>query len=436
MSFASLHVLREHINTLTLETGTGIDLETLLNSKLVRDIIEQTRMPVLCLVCHISKVRLVACILEQGIDVNACGKDGMTPLHIVCCSERSQHAHLKIAAMLVRYGARLDSQDSCGSTPLLLACHSSQMELVKFLLANGCRTDIPDNQGETPFSVTCRMATDQWYFWNTECMNNMLEEDTSNLSDSLETSDRSVGLIPLDEKFQPLVICKLLLKAGVNPAHATFLPTAVLYGTVDTVRELLQLGMNVNLMDNNGSPLGCSCKASHVPSSVVKLLLEHGADVNEANSCRKEKPIILAYVFNFIEKICMLLSFGAKISPEQMSELVSISISKWFLESPDIVYENSKELLALKLLQKAGFRPLHSLIAMKLNRIALCSSYTRIQPWIFSLLFPMLSLADRCRIKIRSQLPPSIDDNVEHLPLPTALKNFLRFAEFSQKHIH
>ena len=373
----------------------------------------------------------MATILEKSTNANACGKDGMTPLHIVCSTEKSQLTHLKIAKMLVRHGANLDAQDSCGSTPLLLACHSNQTQLVEFLLTAGCDANIPDQEGRTPFSIACQMATDQWYFWNTDYMNSMEELDTAESINNSSSDDRK-DPYPPDENFPPVVICKLLLQAGVSPCWATLLPTAVVYGTMNTVRYFIQQGMSVNMIDKNGrSPLGCSCKVSHVSIFMVKLLLQHGADVNEAGSWRKEKPIILAYVFNDIEKLHILLSYGATVSPEEMSDLISISISKWFLENPDIIYEDSRELLPLKLLLKAGFRPVYSLLAMKLNLMTLCSSYTRIQPWIYNVLSPMLTLSDICRIKIRSRLQPCIDDNVAHLPLPNALKSFLRFGEFS-----
>ncbi|GFR68464.1 histone-lysine N-methyltransferase PRDM9 [Elysia marginata] len=431
MASIDLHLLKERISTLHVESDA--DLDTILQSKVVADALKQMQMPMLCLACHISKVQLVVSIMDKTSDVNVSGKDGMNPLHIVCCSEKSQHAHLKIARLLVKRGANLNARDTSGSTALLLACQSNQVEMVEFLLTEGCDANIPDNEGRTPFSMACQMATDQWYFWNTEYMNSIEEEDRAGpalVGDGGETTDPN----PPDENFPPVVICKLLLQAGVCTPDATLLPTAVLYGTTDTVCDFLRLGMSVNTIDKNGrSPLGCACKSSHVPPFMVRILLEHGADVNEDFSGRKEKPIVLTYVFNFVEKMHILLSYGATVSPEEMSELVSISITRWFLENPNIVHEDSKELLPLKLLLKAGFRPVHSLIALKLNLVSLCSSHTTIPPWICNLLFPMPTLADICRVKIRSQLQPCIDKNVEHLPLPNALKNFLKFAEFSME---
>lgn len=408
------HNLSEHINALHLENGG--DLDTILKSRLVIETLETTRMSVLSLACHVCNVRLLTTLLEQGANVNAQGEDGMSPLHILCQSQKNPHVRVRIAQMLLEHNLNVDLKDSTGCTALHLACQNNQVGMVEFLIRAGCDVNIPDENCDTPFIVACRMASDGWYFWNTDCLN--------------EDSDEEDPSYQQDDRFPPVIICKALLHAGADPKQATLLPTAVLFGTIETVKEFIDLGMDVNMMDENRRyPLGCACSASHIPFSVVKFLLEYGADVN--GDGRKNKPIIGAFVYNSFDKICLLLSYGAIVSSEEMSELFSISLSKWVLENPDVIHEESRELVSWKLLLKAGFRPKLQPLVQKLKHLSLCSSYTKVSPWIFQLLNPLPTLSDLCRVTIRSQLKPSINENIDQLPLPNAIKGFLKFNEFS-----
>lgn len=421
MAMTDTRTLSEHIDALHLENGGDIDM--ILKNRLVVETLATTHMSCLGLACQIGNIRLVTTLLKQGADVNVKDEVGMTPLHILCNSEKHHLVRIKIAELLLQYGIDVNQQDLAGKTALLLACHNSQVGLVDLLIQAGADVNIPDQTGDTPFSIVCRMASDGWYFWNTDFL---IDDD-----DEREEEDAS-GSCVHDNKFQPVAICKSLLRAGANPKQATLLPSAVLFSTMDIVKDFLDLGMDVNLMDeNHRTPLGCSCYGSHIPHSMVNLLLEKGADVNEGRGGRRTKPIILAYVHNSVDKIRLLLSYGAAVSSEEMSDLVSIGLSKWFLENPEVIHEESRELLSWKLLLKAGFRPRMALLILKLKRVSLCSSYSKVSPWIHNLLSPMLSLADICRLTIRSQLRPSIDANIDCLPLPNTLKGFLKFNEFT-----
>jgi hypothetical protein len=73
-------------------------------------------------------------------------------------------------------------------------------------------------------------------------------------------------------------------------------------------------------------------------------------------------------------------------------------------------------------------------VCTQVHQLSMCSSYNQISPWISSLLNPLLSLRDMCRITIRNALPISIDSHVELLPLPRALKDFCMFREFVLDH--
>ena len=407
--------MSDHINAMHLyDVG---DLDAILQSSLGASTLQDGSLSKFHAACNMANPQAVSSHLEQDVDVNVKGCDGNTAAHFLCNREDSPVVRVQIMEELYKNGLDINAVNDAGRTPVHLACLNSQTGMVDFLIKSGANVNTTDDYCNTPFSVACKLASEGWYFFKTDLMNEEGSEDKCN-----------------DEDFAPPQICKSLLKAGAaNPTSATLLPSAVLYSNMSVVEEFLDLGLDVNAVDDMGrSPLSCACSTSNIPSSMVRLLLERGADPNEEGSGMKSKPITYAYVYNSVEKIRLLLSYGATVSPEEMSELVSLSIKKSFLENPDIIQEESLELVPWRLLMKAGFRPLlrGSDLSVKLNRVSLCSSSDQVRPIIDSLMFDVPSLSELCRVSIRSRLQPSKDNNISQLPLPSSLKQFLQYNEF------
>ena len=379
---------------------------------------DQTVISKLSSACQTGSLISVRSLLDQGADVNAQGSDGMAPVHFLCSYEDNPVSRLQILEEFYSHGLVINIKNQFNETPLLLACKNNLVGLAESLIAAGCDVNIADKGGNTPFTEVCERASEGWYFWSTEKMDNdEFEEDNLLLGQSDEPDQ--------EDSFPPALICKMLLRAGASPTQATLLPSAVLFSTQKVVREFLDLGMDVNATDKNGrAPLLCACCA-HIPTSMVRLLLERGAKANGDKGSGKNKPITSAYVHNSVDKIRLLLSYGATVSCEEMSELVNLGLSKYFLENPEVITEDSSDLQAWKLLLKAGFRP--KLQSLKLSNISLCSSYPQISPWINKLLFPNPLLQDCCRVTIRSHVRVSIDHHVDQLNIPNQLKNFLKF---------
>ncbi|XP_025086400.1 tankyrase-2-like isoform X1 [Pomacea canaliculata] len=380
---------------------------------------EDERMSPLSLACQSGNVEIAKMLLEHGADVNVPGPDGQMALHHLCSAEEWKPELAELGELLIAHGASLDAADNTGATPVLKACEVESHRLVQALCSAGCDVNIPTVNGDSPIQVACK-SSELWFSWYCR---------PEHATAAKGTSDRERD----PRCFPPIIIAKTLLQAGADPKEATLLPAAVQFGAVGIVKEFLQLGMDVNRLDDNQrTPLGCACTSASSSLSLVQLLLEHGADVNKGGGWRKHKPLIFAYVHNSVDKIRLLLSYGAKITAEEMSELVSLSLSKSILGNPEVIGPTSKELLSWRLLLKAGSRPLvQGTLATKVHQLSMCSSYSQISPWIHTLLNPLLSLKDICRITVRRHLPISIDSSIEQLPLPRSLKNFLMFKEFS-----
>ncbi|XP_033743823.1 putative ankyrin repeat protein RF_0381 [Pecten maximus] len=381
---------------------------------------ETNNLTPLSLACKQGNVEMVKMLVQEGSDIGAPGNDGKTALHYTCeggdriidgNDDEKTDDFLEILQFLLDSGANVDWKDNMGRTPLFTACEADDLAMVSLLVRHNCDVNIQTVDGDCPIRVTCRNAK----FWTHR-------PGSSNLGQSHPSY------------FPPIQITKVLLQANADISKATLLPTAVQYKDAELIRELLELGMDINMLDDNQcTPLGAACSSVNVPCNIVKLLLEHGADVNKGGGWRKQKPLIFAYVHNSVEKIRLLLSYGASLTPDEMTELVSLSFSKSILENPEVIGPYSKELMSWRLLLAAGFQPSSqsAQLTYKMQQLNICSSYDKISPWIQSMLYPLYSLKEICRISIRNNIPASIDDNIREMTLPKSLKDFLLFTEFA-----
>lgn len=380
------------------------------------DISNSTILP-LSYACAKGSVDVVKFLLSIGIDTNIPGTDGKLPIHFTCDSdEREDNKKMEcVQSLQALIQAKCDVNviDNMGRTPLFLACEADDVDAVKLLLAEtSCDVNIQTVVGDSPMKVSCRNAK-YWSYWHGKDGNSTVRKaNTFN--------------------FPPVQITKMLLEANADVSEATLLPTAVQLGDAQLVQQLLDLGMVVNMLDDNMcTPLGIACSSTHVGAQLVKLLLDRGADVNKGGGWKKQKPLIFAYVHNSVEKVKLLVSYGAKLTAEEMTELVSLTLSKSILENPEVIGPNSKELLSWRLLMAQGFTPIiqGTELHYKVQKLSICSSYDKIAPWIRSLLYPVHSLKSLCRISIRESMRVPIDKNIGELPMPNSIKGFLKVNE-------
>ncbi|XP_062591956.1 ankyrin repeat domain-containing protein 27-like [Saccostrea cucullata] len=372
----------------------------------------------LSLACKMGHMDIVKILVQRKADLNQSGHDGKTAMHYACEGDERRDEKkenlLEILGFLIKNGANVEAMNNMRCTPLFSACEMDDVDMVKLLVQSGCKVNVQSVNGDSPMKLACRNAK-FWTYWH-----------------SREMYANSTQCNP--HNLPPVQITKILLHSNANISEATLLPTAVQFGDLKLVKELIELGMDINMLDDNMcTPLGSACSCVNVKADVVKLLLEHGADINRGGGWKKQKPIIFAYVHNSVNKIKLLLSYGATLTREEMTNLVSLSFSKAILENPEVITPWSKELMSWNLLLAAGFIPVDNdpVLANKLDQLRLCSSYDKISPWIWDMIFPSRSLKDLCRIAIRDNLKNLVKDiAIELLPLPTEIKKYLQFSEF------
>ncbi|XP_052796148.1 serine/threonine-protein phosphatase 6 regulatory ankyrin repeat subunit A-like [Mya arenaria] len=376
----------------------------------------QTIYPI-SLACANGCVDVLKFLLDNNVDANIPGNDGKLPIHYTCDAEgRADEKKVECVVALnalIQANCDINVVDNMGRTPLFLACEADNVEAVKLLIDNHCDVNKQTVCGDSALKVSCRNAK-YWSYWH-----------------GRDSTCSSTGRKKNPYNFPPIQITMMLLEANAN-TEATLLPTAVQLGNSKIVEELLDLGMDINMLDDNMcTPIGIACSSTHVSPNLVKLLLDRGADVNKGGGWKKQKPLIFAYVHNSVEKIKLLISYGAKLSSGEMTEMVSLTLSKSILENPEVIGPNSKELLSWRLLMAQGFTPVvnGTDLSNKFSQLSICSSHDKISPWLKNLLYPVRSLKELCRISIRNSTQIPVDLNLDYLPLPESVKDFLKVNE-------
>ncbi|WP_264705529.1 ankyrin repeat domain-containing protein [Wolbachia endosymbiont (group A) of Gymnosoma rotundatum] len=84
-------------------------------------------------------------ILENGEDIDAQDKDGVTPLHWAVADNNEESVKL-----FVTRGAKVDVQDKDELTPLHYAATYGYVEIAEYLIDNGAGVDAQDKDGVTP----------------------------------------------------------------------------------------------------------------------------------------------------------------------------------------------------------------------------------------------------------------------------------------------
>ncbi len=196
-----------------------------------------------------SRVRL---LLARTVDVNARSADGSTALLWA-----AHWNDVATAGLLIRSQANANLANDLGMTPLSRACTNGSAELVQLLLNAGANPNTRIATGETPL-MTCASSG------SVDAVR-ALQARGADVHGRAPSQNQDALMWAAAERHANVV--RLLVEAGANPrAHTkkgfTAMHFAAREGDLESVRQLLTAGVNVNIRSQPDEPVEAAKEAS------------------------------------------------------------------------------------------------------------------------------------------------------------------------------
>ncbi|RYG68883.1 hypothetical protein EON80_10800 [bacterium] len=217
-----------------------------------------------------EKLPALKTLLQSGALVNSVDSSGETPLMVAvdCCETESKNVNLPAAQLLLKHGAKPNLRDRNRRTALFYAIESESGAAVRLLVRHGAEVNIEGQYGETPLNLS--IQRDQ------------------------------------------ITIPQILLEAGAKARglHNDNSPLHIAAGSgnVTVARLLVGRGASVTQVSEGATPLQAAATARK--AAMVKFLLEKGARV-DARGERGETALLSATTFGDYQTVAALLKAGA-----------------------------------------------------------------------------------------------------------------------------
>ncbi|CAN0071266.1 unnamed protein product, partial [Scytosiphon promiscuus] len=224
---------------------------------------------------------LAESLVDNGASVNEADSQGYTPLHIAAAEGR-----VKIALLLLERGADKDSRSKLLQTPLHRAAYNLHTPIVRVLMDAGADPTIQDMYSNTPLVAALSEGT---------CTHKIAGVVRTMIELGVDLKLHSPG-VPLSP-----------FHGGRSPLHA-----AVSRGLDDCVRMLVAAGAHLDARDSQDqTPLHVVARKDAL--DITLLLLRGGADPNLRDK-RQQTPLHRAATYAHAPVVRAFLEAGADVT--------------------------------------------------------------------------------------------------------------------------
>jgi len=254
-------------------------------------------------------MKAVRALVQQGVDVNARGVDGSSPLHHAVSSD-----HLDVADLLLKAGADVSATDRYGVTPLSLAALNGSAPMIRRLLGAGADPNAADPTGQTALMTAAQTGVP-------DAMQVLV--DAGARVDARDTQFQQTALMFAVRENHPAAIRFLLQRgAAVNAqtrkgAAPRFVPPCKGTGCGSEGVGIHRGG----LPDRGRRAEAKGCMPSLLYAArdgrmeAARLLVAGGADIeqSDANAIR---PLLMAVLNNHLDVARLLIEYGADVDAD------------------------------------------------------------------------------------------------------------------------
>ena len=215
-------------------------------------------------------------LIEQGVDVNYCDKEGCTAVH--CAAEKGKLGVLKL---LKEIGANIHVQSEMGSNSIMSAATGTgDYDTVRWLIEKGVDVNHCDKNGLTAVLNAAQQG-------HLDVLK-LLKERGANIHVQSEMGSNSIMSAAIGTGDCDTV--RWLIEKGVDVNHCdknglTAVLNAAQQGNLDVLKLLKERGANIHVQSEMGSNSIMSASVGTGDCDTVRWLIEEGVDVNH---CDKE----------------------------------------------------------------------------------------------------------------------------------------------------
>ena len=240
-------------------------------------------------------------IANKSEHVNASGGYYVAPL-VAALAE----GHSQTAKLLRDNGANPNVRGLNGTTPLHSAAFYGEFEIVRILLDFGANVNARNTHGKTPL----HLSSQGWGMKDpriSQSLSNVAKLLLDRGADRYARENDRIIPLHLAAQYERVEVVRVLLEHGTN---------------VDGEEDDHEIAESVNARDAEGkTPLHFVSERTWEdpepgqPSSIVQLLLKHGADLN-ARSIYGLTPLHAAALYGMVNVVRVLLEHGANVGVE------------------------------------------------------------------------------------------------------------------------